>query len=784
MATETREPAVSDFKPYVADSASLPELTLRSIVLGAVAGVLFGVASVYLGLKIGLTTSASVPIAVIALAILRRGAQSAILERNMAQTIGSAGESIAAAVVFTLPALIFLVEGMSIATTFLVATLGGCLGVLMMIPLRRYLIVKEHGKLPYPEGTACAQVLQVGEKGGLQASKVFRGGLVGAAYNFCAQFLGILQKETHQPVRAGRFEYRGAEVAGEFMPHLLGVGYIIGYQTSAVMVAGGVMGFLVIIPMITLFGSGLTLPLYPSTDQLISGMDPGTIWAKYLRYIGAGAVATGGLFGLARAMPAIVDSFRASVGQVLKAGRAGAAAAAPRTERDMSIGVVVGGSLVLAAAMWFAGLVDPIGAVLVILFGFFFSVVSSRITGLVGSSSCPISGMTIATLMGTCFLFLLIGRDGHENAVAALLIGSIVCIALSNAGTTSQDLKTGFLVGATPVKQQIGLFIGVLTSVAAIGFTMDLMNRSETRIESAREVPSEIAPSDPLASVRLDASALGIKVVHDGAEYREARVAGVAGIPDGTYWAADDGRIRFRVLDPFSGIRVPESMLGETVTHEGREFRLARVHGLSVKIPNGFYFATNDGEILYKKIDGIGGKAFPAPQSRLMELVISGLLERKLPWDLVLIGIAIAIFMEILGLHSLTFAVGLYLPLSTTAPIFVGGLVRKIADRRFRKKPDDFHETEGTLYASGLIAGSALVGVLAAGASVLAASQTSGTPIDKLLWIGPEEGSAAADSPLIRLLTLVAFLALGFLLFRQAKPDRGAAEGLPESSGN
>jgi hypothetical protein len=332
------------------------------------------------------------------------------------------------------------------------------------------------------------------------------------------------------------------------------------------------------------------------------------------------------------------------------------------------------------------------------------------------------------------------------------------------------------------VKQQIGLFIGVLTSVAAIGFTMDLMNRSETRIEPAREIPIAVAPKDPLASVALDASELGDTVTHEGSDYRVARVAGLEGVPDGTYWAEEGGRIRFRVEDPFASVRVPESMLGETVVHEGTEYRLARVHGLSDRVPNGFYFATDAGEIRFHKIDGIGTNAIPAPQSRLMELVISGLLERKLPWDLVLIGIAIAIFMEILGLHSLTFAVGLYLPLSSTAPIFIGGLVRKIADKRFGKKPDDFHETEGTLYASGLIAGSALVGVLAAGASVVAASQTSGTPIDKLLWIGPEEGSPAADTPFMRLLTLGAFLVLGFLLFRQAKPGRDDASP-PEPSG-
>jgi uncharacterized oligopeptide transporter (OPT) family protein len=416
-------------------------------------------------------------------------------------------------------------------------------------------------------------------------------------------------------------------------------------------------------------------------------------------------------------MPAIVDSFRASVGQVFARRDGAAGGETRRTERDMPIGVVVGGSLVLAGIMWLAGLVDPFGAILVILFGFFFSVVSSRITGLVGSSSCPISGMTIATLMGTCFLFLLLGRDGHENAAAALLIGSIVCIALSNAGTTSQDLKTGFLVGATPIRQQIGLFIGVITSVAAIGFTMNLMNASETKIEPVT----------------------------------------------------------------FASVRVPEAMLGETVEHEGATYRLARVHGLEKgaestpeeradSVPNGFYFSTDSGELRYRRIDGIGSAAIPAPQSRLMELVISGLLERKLPWDLVLIGVAIALFMEILGMHSLTFAVGLYLPLASTAPIFLGGLVRKIADKRYKKTPDDFHETEGTLYASGLIAGSALVGVLAAGLSVVANSVDTTTKIDKWLWLGPEEESDAANSPLMRLLTVAAFSVLAVLLYRQARP--------------
>jgi putative OPT family oligopeptide transporter len=646
--------SMPSFKPYVPDQERLSELTPRALAMGALLGVLFGASSVYLALRVGLTVSASVPIAVISITLFRAfsrllGGRASILENTVVQTTGSAGESIAAGVAFTLPALVLLGFEMGWLRTMVIALCGGLLGVLMMIPLRRYLIVKEHGKLTYPEGTACAEVLMAGEAGGAQARFVFRGVLAGLAFKMATAVTKLWPGVPKLAIPG----YRAAEVSCDISPELMGVGYIIGYRSSAIMVGGGLLSWLVLIPAIALFGEGRTTPLYPATT-LISAMEPGDIWNRYIRYIGAGAVAAGGIINLLKALPTIVDSFRASFRDLRLTGGAGAEAR-PRTERDLPISVVLGGSLALTLLMSFLPQVKVvpgfgislITAVAVIVFGFFFSVVSSRITGELGSSSNPVSGMAIATLMGVCLVFVVLGWTDHAYTAAALPIGAIVCIAASNAGTTSQDLKTSFLVGGTPWRQQVAIMVGVITSVLVIGWTLQAINHNFTRVQEAQYgvvlPPKDGAPVQPGP---------------DGRTYHVARVGGLDAIPDGTYLVDDSGRVRYRIQE------------------------------------------------------GIGSDKAPAPQATLMSLVVKGILTRKLPWGLVLIGVFMSILMEIIGVPALAFAVGMYLPLESTTPIFLGGLVRRIVDWK-RGSESESDAGPGVLYSSGLVAGGSIMGLAA-----------------------------------------------------------------------
>ncbi|HEY6547788.1 MAG TPA: oligopeptide transporter, OPT family, partial [Vicinamibacteria bacterium] len=480
------------FRPYVPDEARLPELTPRALVVGSLLGLAFGASSVYLALRVGLTVSASVPIAVVSITLFRAlsrflGGRASILENTVVQTTGSAGESIAGGVAFTLPALVLLGFEMGFTRTMLLALCGGILGILMMVPLRRYLIVKEHGRLTYPEGTASAEVLMAGETRGASAALVFKGLFAGMLFKLVTAVTALWPGVPKLKIPG----YRAAEVSMDISPELLGVGYIIGYRSAAIMVGGGLLSWLVLIPAISLFGEGRATPLYPAT-VLIGEMEPIDLWNRYIRYIGAGAVAAGGIINLFRALPTILESFRASF-RDLRSGVEGKAGTQPRTERDLPISIVLGGSLVLVLLMSFLpqlrivpGLgIGVLTAVSVLVFGFFFSVVSSRITGELGSSSNPISGMAIATLMGVCVVFVLLGWTGHAYTAAALSIGAIVCIASSNAGTTSQDLKTSFLVGGTPWKQQVAIMVGVLTSVLVIGWTLQFMNRVYTRVQEA-----------------------------------------------------------------------------------------------------------------------------------------------------------------------------------------------------------------------------------------------------------------------------------------------------------
>jgi uncharacterized oligopeptide transporter (OPT) family protein len=509
--------------------------------------------------------------------------------------------------------------------------------------------------LRYPEGKACAEIIQAGERGGTSARKVFVGLGVGAGFKAIQAFLGGVK------VTLGRELHflRGSTLECDFAPELLGVGYIIGYRTSLMMVAGSLLASFVLAPMIVLFGDGLTAPLAPATT-LIKDMAAGDVWNNYVRHIGAGAVATGGIFALVRALPAIASSITTSARSLM--GGAGQDGATLRTERDTPTPVLVVGALAIVGFIWAvpAFHMNLLGAVLILVLGFVFSVVSSRITGEVGSSSCPLSGMTIGVLMATCGAFLAVGWEGSQYALLALMIGAVVCIAISNAGTCSQDLKTGYLLGSTPVRQQFALLVGVLTSVMAVGWTAYMLNLSETE-ETA--VAAFAVPADARERGGL------VESLTDEKTYRFVRFTREelpADVPEGIY-----------LLDPATG------------------------------------------EPRYRREDGIGAGKLRAPQAKLMSVVIDGLLTHKLPWPLILLGAAIAIFMELLGVRSLTFAVGVYLPLAATMPVYLGGLVRKLADKVYRRAPDAEDEPQGTLFSSGLIAGAAMLGILAAALTFL-----------------------------------------------------------------
>ncbi len=475
---------VGEFRPYVDSAQSPTEFSVRAILLGAFFGIMFGAVSVYVGLRAGLTVSASIPIAVLSVSILRAFGRATILENNIVQTTGSAGESVAAGVIFSIPALIFL--GFSLNAEywriFFLALIGGWLGVLFMIPLRRQLIVKEHGNLLFPEGTACADVLVAGERGGSFAGRVFWGLGIGGVYTF---FMNTLQMWPVQPDYQPKW-FPGSSFRAAVTSEYLGVGYIIGPRISGTLFAGGVFSWLVLMPAIKFFGSlAPNSALYPSTVP-IPQMSPDELWASYIRPMGAGAVAAAGLITLLKTMPTIFSALSAGLKDVR--AKQAALSEAKRTERDLSIRVVLIGSVVIIAMMWALLTFKPIpgaqtglfsnliAAIFVVVFGFLFVTVASRISGLIGNSSNPISGMTIATLMATCAMFLVIGWTASAYAVLALTIGGVVCIASAIAGATSQDLKTGYLVGATPVAQQIALVVGVAVSSLAIGGTLILMN--------------------------------------------------------------------------------------------------------------------------------------------------------------------------------------------------------------------------------------------------------------------------------------------------------------------
>jgi putative OPT family oligopeptide transporter len=701
------DPRAPKFEPYIAPETHLRELSVRAVLLGTVLGMIFGASSLYLVLKVGLTVSASIPVAVISITLFRMlhkaGFKDAtILENNIVQTAGSAGESIAFGVGVTMPAIMILGFDLEITRVMLVSVLGGLLGILMMIPLRRALIVKQHGILKYPEGTACAEVLKAGaseesrehasasakaetaqsaEKGvvgGSSARTIFVGFGVGLLYNTCMRALRLWKDAPETvfgaPLKAG-------SVAAEISPELLGVGYIIGPRIASVMCAGGVMAYLLLIPMIKFFGDGLALPLSPATIP-IHDMGPGQIRSAYVLYIGAGAVTAGGLVSLVRSLPTIWQGLKEGLRDV-GAARGEAAVDPHRTEHDLPMKTVGIGAIILLAGITLAPQLhmNLLGALMIAVFGFLFVTVSSRLTGEIGSSSNPISGMTVATLLLTCLVFLLIGWTGRPYYVTALSVGAVVCIAASNGGTTSQDLKTGYLVGATPRLQQIAILLGALASAFLLGPILLTLNDTATVFVPVEQVAPQ-GLNAPAGELGESETLHGPQAKDDPGSYRVWQKTDAEGGPAGRYLVDESGHAKY-LVDP--GI-------------------------------NGSYDTRPDGTKV---------KKFEAPKATLISYIIKGILDRQLPWGLVLFGVMIALVLEMSGIPSLAFAVGVYLPISSSTPILMGGLVRWLVDEHRKKKfvgaklteeelAAESDKSPGVLMASGYIAGGAIAGIVIA----------------------------------------------------------------------
>ena len=718
-------PEAPAFQPFVPPSQHPAEFTPRALALGAVLGIVFAASSVYLALKIGLTVSASIPIAVLAVAFFRTLGRSTILENNIVQTTGSSGESIAAGIVFTIPAILLMGYDLSITKVTVIALVGGVMGALMMIPLRRALIVKEHGRLTYPEGTACAEVLVAGEQGGLRARLLFQAFGLAFAYKFVMAGLKAWKEVPGRAIPG----YQGGSIATEVSPELMGVGYIIGPRISGFLFAGGTLAYLVLIPAITLFGSGLTSPIFPATT-LISEMSPSQVRANYVFYIGAGAVASAGIIALIRALPTIASAFRHGF-QDLR-GSLGDVGTRLRTDWDLPIWVTVGGSLLVALLISVLPQlgVNLLGALLIVVFGFFFVTVSSRITGEIGVSANPISGMTIAALIGTTVIFFAIGWTGIDYRVAAISIAAVIAVSAGNAGATSQDLKTGFLVGATPRFQQLAVIIGTVTSALAIGWTLTLLNNTYTTV-----VPES----------------------HPGVEFR------MADTPE------DNRTFTF---------------YGEQLTHGGQPYNVLRVNLPTEGVAPGKYLVDpRSNEIAFLVDPGIGGRVkelngapvtkLDSPKATIMALVTDGILTQQLPWGLILIGVFITLAIELMGLQSLPVAVGVYLPISTSSAMFVGGVVRWLVERHLARegRTAGSESGPGVLFSSGLIAGGAIAGIFVAGVAALLArrAETAGIPAADYLahavGLQQKAGAIAASD----LFAILVFLALGVLLYRVAK---------------
>ena len=611
---ETREKRKMDkknesFKPYISADKVLPEFTVTSILMGIILAVVFGAANAYLGLKVGMTVSASIPAAVISLGVIRViMKKNSILESNMVQTIGSAGESLAAGAIFTMPALFLWAEEGKIAMPgyleiTLIALFGGILGVLFMIPLRKALIVEEHGILPYPEGMACAEVLLAGEEGGSNASTVFAGMGLGAAFKFIVDGLKIVPSDIATPNIKG---YAG-QIGVEIYPALIGVGYICGPSISSYMFAGGIIAWLVLIPAVVFFGGSIDFATLGNTGlagqtiaEVYEANGASAIWSNVIKYVGAGAIATGGVISLLKSLPLIIKTFAGAM-KSLKNTSGGTNV---RTDRDLKMPVVLGIILIVIILIWLVPSVPVslLGAFLIAIFGFFFATVSSRMVGLIGSSNNPVSGMAIATLLISTFVLKATGNTGMAGMTGAIAIGSIICVIAAIAGDTSQDLKTGFIVGATPAKQQVGELIGVVASGFAIAGVMSLLNKA---------------------------------------------------------W-------------------------------------------------------------------GFGSAEIPAPQATLMKMIVEGIMDAKLPWVLVFMGVFLALALEVLRVPVMPFAIGLYLPIYLSCGIMVGGVVRLFLDKK--KEAEEKKKemiSNGTLYCAGMIAGEGLVGILMAVLAIIKVGDNS-----------------------------------------------------------
>ena len=581
-----------EFKPYIPADKVVPEFTVTALLIGILLAIVFGAANAYLGLLVGMTVSASIPAAVISMGIIRVILRKdSILENNMVQTIGSAGESVAAGAIFTLPALFLWAEEGKIAfpsilSIAMIALFGGILGVCFMVPLRQALIVEEHGTLPFPEGTACAEVLLAGEEGGSKAGTVFAGLGIAAFYKFLADGMQLFPSEIGHAFK----NYSGAQIGMQVLPALGGVGYICGPKISSYMFAGGTLSWFVLMPMIALFGGDATIfPASVTVNELLAN-GPSALWSNYIKYIGAGAVATGGIISLIKSLPLIVRTFKQALGSMKKNAGSGKQL---RTEQDLPFPLLIGVILVIAVLIWILPIfpVNLVGALIIVVFGFFFATVSSRMVGLIGSSNNPVSGMTIATLLFATVILKATGTTGLTGMVGAISIGGIICIVAAIAGDASQDLKTGFIVGATPSKQQVGEIIGVVASSAAIGFVLYLLNEA---------------------------------------------------------W-------------------------------------------------------------------GYGTEKIPAAQATMMKMLVEGIMNEELPWAMILIGVFVAIVVEILKMPVMPFAVGMYLPFSLSAGIMAGGIVRIFVEKRKGTEAEKKARTDrGLLFTSGMIAGEGIIGILLA----------------------------------------------------------------------
>ncbi len=596
-----------EFKPYIPAEKITPEFTVTSIIMGIILAVVFGAANAYLGLRVGMTVSASIPAAVISMGVIRViMKKNSILESNIVQTIGSAGESLAAGAIFTMPALfLWAEEGLcdmpSLVEITLIALCGGVLGVLFMVPLRNALIVKEHATLLYPEGTACAEVLLAGEEGGSNAATVFSGMGLAAVFKFVVDGIKVIPADV-----AMAFKSFKGEIGMEVYPALVGVGYIVGPKIASFMFVGSLVGWMVIIPLICLFGPDTIM--YPGTDTIANMYAAGgtaAIWSNYVKYIGAGAIATGGIISLVKSLPLIVGTFRDS----MKSMKGGKNTSTARTAQDLPMNIIFLGIVLMVFVIWIVPAipVNLLGAAIIVIFGFFFATVSSRMVGLIGSSNNPVSGMAIATLLIATFAIKASGDTGINGMTAAIAIGSVICIVAAIAGDTSQDLKTGYLLGATPKKQQIAELIGVIAAALAIGGVLYLLNAA---------------------------------------------------------W-------------------------------------------------------------------GYGGAEVPAPQATLMKMIVEGIMGGDLPWNLVFVGVFLALGLEILRIPVMPFAIGLYLPIYLNASIMIGGVVRMFMDGRKKvdAKTKERQTTDGTLFCAGMIAGEGLVGILLAILAVVGVNLSLGDKV-------------------------------------------------------